>query len=80
MVAVTPMIGLNDDTSETFTLADASSLVAFAQTKHLAWLSFWSATRDSECSGGAITYTDDTCSSVVQTAGQYGQTMSAYTG
>ncbi|WP_370192055.1 chitinase [Streptacidiphilus sp. MAP5-52] len=80
MVAVTPMIGLNDDTSETFSLADATTLVNFAKTEHLAWLSFWSATRDSQCSGGAITYTDPTCSSVLQTAGQYGQTMAAYTG
>ncbi|MEZ0070193.1 hypothetical protein ABIA32_006245 [Streptacidiphilus sp. MAP12-20] len=80
MVAVTPMIGLNDDTSETFTVANATTLVNFAKTKHLAWLSFWSATRDKQCSAGAVTYTDATCSSILQSSGAFGQAMSAYTG
>ena len=72
------MIGVNDaDTSETFTLADASALATWAKTNGLAWLAFWSATRDSECSGGAETYAEATCSSVVQSAGAFGQKISA---
>ena len=77
-VAVTPMIGVNDTSSETFTVADASTLAAWAKTKGLAWLSMWSATRDSECSGGAQTYASATCSSVVQSAGAFGQGLGAY--
>ena len=83
-VTVTPVIGLNDDTSETFTAADAdadaTTLVNFAKIEHLAWLSFWSATRDSQCSAGAITYTDATCSSNLQTPGAFGQAFSADSG
>ncbi len=76
--AVTPMIGVNDVSSETFTVADASALAGWAKTKGLAWLSFWSATRDQQCAGGAKAYADATCSSITQSAGAFGQAMSAY--
>ncbi|MDI5973773.1 chitinase [Streptomyces sp. SL13] len=79
-IAVTPMIGVNDDSAETFTVANASTLVSFAQSKHLAWLSFWSATRDQPCPGGAQDSASATCSSIDQTAGDFGKAMSAYTG
>ena len=45
-VAVTPMIGVNDTSDEIFTVANAQQLAAFAASKHLAWLSMWSAARD----------------------------------
>ncbi|MBR7832410.1 cellulose binding domain-containing protein [Actinospica durhamensis] len=77
-IAVTPMIGVNDVNTETFTVADASALASWAKTNGLAWLAMWSATRDSECSGGAQTYADATCSSVVQSAGAFGKALSAY--
>jgi hypothetical protein len=77
-VAVTPMIGVNDaGTSETFTLADATTLANWAKANGLAWTSFWSATRDSECSGGAESYAEDDCSSIVQSAGAFGKAFSA---
>ncbi|MFI7504628.1 cellulose binding domain-containing protein [Streptomyces sp. NPDC049687] len=65
-VAVTPMIGVNDVTSEVFRVEDAGRLVAFAKSKGLAWLSMWSATRDRQCPGGAKNSADATCSSIVQ--------------
>ncbi|HET9169025.1 MAG TPA: cellulose binding domain-containing protein [Actinospica sp.] len=77
-IAVTPMIGVNDDSAETFTVADASTLAAWAKSKNLAWLSMWSATRDGECSGGAQTYASATCSSVVQSAGAFGRGLGQY--
>jgi hypothetical protein len=77
-IAVTPMIGVNDTSSETFTVADAGSLASWAKSKGLAWLSMWSATRDTECSGGAQTYASATCSSVVQSAGAFGQGLGQY--
>jgi hypothetical protein len=77
-IAITPMIGVNDDSAETFTLADASALASWAKTEGLAWLSMWSATRDSECSGGAQTYASATCSSVAESAGGFGQALSQY--
>ena len=77
-IAVTPMIGVNDDSAETFTVADASTLAAWAQTKGLAWLSMWSATRDTQCAGGAQSFASATCSSVAQSAGAFGQGLSKY--
>ena len=77
-IAVTPMIGVNDDSAETFSLADASALASWAKSNGLAWLAMWSATRDTECSGGAQTYASATCSSVVQSAGAFGKALSAY--
>jgi hypothetical protein len=40
---------VNDTSDEVFTLANAQQLAAFAASKHLAWLSMWSAARDTEC-------------------------------
>jgi hypothetical protein len=65
-IAVTPMIGVNDTSSEVFTVANAQQLVAFAQSKHLAWLSMWSAARDQQCPGGAQPSAEPTCSSIAQ--------------
>lgn len=77
-VAVTPMIGVNDVSSESFSVADASALANWAKSKNLAWLSFWSATRDKQCAGGAASFASATCSSVVQSAGAFGHAMSTY--
>lgn len=45
-LGVTPMIGVNDVTSEVFTLADAQLLEDFARQKGLGMLSMWSIARD----------------------------------
>ncbi len=50
-IGVTPMIGINDDSAEDFTEADAHTLVSFAQTNHLGRLAFWSVDRDQPCAG-----------------------------
>ncbi|MCB5165405.1 cellulose binding domain-containing protein [Streptomyces bambusae] len=65
-VAVTPMIGVNDVTTEVFTVEDAGQLTAFARSKGLAWLSMWSGARDRQCPGGAKNQADATCSSILQ--------------
>ncbi|MFD5542132.1 chitinase, partial [Streptomyces sp. NPDC127079] len=65
-VAVTPMIGVNDVSSEVFKVDDATQLADFARSKGLGGLSMWSATRDKQCAGGAKPTADATCSSVVQ--------------
>jgi hypothetical protein len=77
-IAVTPMIGVNDTSDEIFTVANAQQLVAFAQSKHLAWLSMWSAGRDNECSGGAQSYASPTCSSIVQSPFAFSEAFNAY--
>jgi cellulose binding protein with CBM2 domain len=77
-VAVTPMIGVNDTSDEIFTVANAQQLAAFAASKHLAWLSMWSAARDTECPGGAQGFAQPTCSSIVQTPDQFMDALGAY--
>ncbi|KJY46202.1 sugar hydrolase, partial [Streptomyces sp. NRRL S-444] len=52
-VAVTPMIGVNDVSSEVFKVDDATQLVEFARSKGLGWLAMWSGARDKQCPGGA---------------------------
>jgi chitinase len=63
-IAVTPMIGLNDNTSETFTIADVDTLTSYAVSNGLAGLHFWSLDRDTPCSDD---YASPTCDSVSST-------------
>ncbi|WP_406493188.1 cellulose binding domain-containing protein [Streptomyces sp. NBC_01604] len=77
-VAVTPMIGVNDVTSEIFKVDDATQLVDFAKAKGLGWLSMWSGTRDKQCPGGAKDSADATCSSIVQDAFAFSKAFAAY--
>jgi hypothetical protein len=46
MVGLTPMLGHNDVKPETFTLANAREVLAFARRKKIGMLSCWSANRD----------------------------------
>jgi chitinase len=46
MIGVTPMIGVNDTTSEVFRQSDATQLTTFAQQKGLGLLSYWALQRD----------------------------------
>ncbi|MEU6402187.1 cellulose binding domain-containing protein [Streptomyces sp. NPDC046985] len=77
-VAVTPMIGVNDVSSEVFTTADAAHLVDFAQSKGLGWLSMWSAARDKQCPGGPKPSADATCSSVAQDDFAFSKAFAAF--
>jgi chitinase len=63
-IAVTPMIGMNDTTSETFTTADVDTLTAYAVDNGLAGLHFWSLDRDTPCSDD---YASPTCNSISST-------------
>ncbi|MFE9605805.1 cellulose binding domain-containing protein [Streptomyces hokutonensis] len=76
-VAVTPMIGVNDVSSEVFKVDDATQLVAFAKAKGLGGISMWSATRDKQCAGGAKPTADATCSSIVQAPSAFSKAFSA---
>ncbi|MFI8187318.1 cellulose binding domain-containing protein [Streptomyces sp. NPDC085946] len=77
-VAVTPMIGVNDVTTEVFKVDDATQLVNFAKAKGLGWLSMWSATRDKQCPGGEKPAADATCSSVLQSPFAFTKAFAAY--
>jgi chitinase len=67
-VGVTPMIGVNDTPGETFTLADAAALNAFAHEKGVGRVSMWSLNRDQSCGPNYVdTQTvSDSCSGIDQ--------------
>ncbi|MFF9910221.1 cellulose binding domain-containing protein [Streptomyces sp. NPDC013457] len=77
-VAVTPMIGVNDVTTEIFKVDDATQLVDFAKSKGIGWLSMWSSTRDKQCAGGAVNHADATCSSILQQPLAFTKAFAAY--
>ena len=63
-LVITVMIGINDVTSEVFTLEDAEQLVAFAQANDsVAGISMWSLSRDN---GSGTGYVSPTGSGIVQ--------------
>jgi chitinase len=63
-IAVTPMIGMNDTTSEIFTAADVNTLSSYAVSNGLAGIHYWSLDRDTPCSA---TYASPTCNSIPST-------------
>ncbi|MDQ0582732.1 hypothetical protein QF030_004910 [Streptomyces rishiriensis] len=76
-MALTSMIGTNDVAGETFTLADAAEVRAFAEEKGISWVSMWSTFRDRQCEDGSAT--DDAltnCSGVAQSAGAFAEAFS----
>jgi hypothetical protein len=79
MVAVTPMIGVNDTAPETFRPQDAEALVTFAHRKGLGGLSFWSMNRDRPCRGDvARTRASSSCSGVHQRPGDFMKIFAEY--
>jgi len=54
MLGVTPLIGINDDPSEIFRLANAQQLTSFAQQNNLGELSMWELPRDLTGTLGAV--------------------------
>ena len=80
MVGITPMIGANDTQGETFTIADAQVVAAFAAQHHIGRVAMWSLTRDGQCSGGAQTWADPSCSSIAQAAYAFAHAFEAFSG
>jgi len=78
MVGVTPMIGMNDVTTEIFDLEDAQQLNDFATEKNIGMLSLWSANRDKQCEGGAIDNVNITCSSILQEPYEFSSIFNDY--
>ncbi|MEW2567030.1 chitinase [Streptomyces sp. NPDC047070] len=78
-LALTSMLGVNDVDNETFSLADAAEVRAFAEEKGIAWVSMWSTFRDQQCEGDDASSDDaaTNCSGVEQEAGAFAE---AFTG
>ncbi len=79
MVGVTPLIGVNDVSDEVFMPSDASQLLAFAQQVGLGELSMWSLARDKEDPRGALSYSEDNASSIVQAPFAFSDIFNAFT-
>ncbi|QBJ90671.1 sugar hydrolase [Streptomyces seoulensis] len=77
-VGVTPMIGVNDVSTEIFKVDDASQLVDFAKSKGIGSLSMWSGTRDKQCDGGTKPTADATCSSITQDKFAFAKAFAAF--
>ncbi|MEV6947479.1 cellulose binding domain-containing protein [Streptomyces sp. NPDC051172] len=77
-LVITPMIGVNDVTTEVFKVEDATHLVEFAKSKGLGGLSMWSSTRDKPCPQGPKPAADPTCSSIQQEANAFAKAFAAY--
>jgi chitinase len=74
-IAVTPMIGKNDD-GHVFDQNASRKLVAFAKSKHLGMLSFWETTRDRNACTGALYK----CTNVPQKPYDFSKIFAGYTG
>ena len=66
-IELTPMIGLNDVVSETFTVADIDTVMNYALTNGLAGVHFWSLDRDTPCAGGSSPWASSVCNSIAGT-------------
>jgi hypothetical protein len=64
-LGITPMIGVNDDTVEHFTRADARRVAAFAKRHHVGRTAFWALGRDQACAHPQ-TNASNVCSGVGQ--------------
>ncbi|MEU1622180.1 ricin-type beta-trefoil lectin domain protein [Streptomyces sp. NPDC005722] len=74
----TPMIGVNDDTSEIFTTGNATTLANFAKSKGIQELAFWALGRDKACAtNGQLS---DSCSGTPQSAWQFSSVFNTVTG
>jgi hypothetical protein len=77
-IGLTPMIGVNDETTQIFDLDDAALVLAFARLHHIAELSFWAAGRDSGRCVGAATPRED-CSGLRQRLWEFTTRFAAFT-
>ena len=80
MVGLTPMIGLNDVTTEVFDQQEAREVLAFAQQKGIGRIAFWSLNRDRQNPTGQIGYVENTSSSIPQQLYEFSQIFKAFTG
>jgi chitinase len=74
----TPMIGVNDVTSEIFSTGNATTVANFAKSKGIQELAFWALGRDKSC--GSNGQLSDTCSGTSQSAWQFSSIFNGITG
>ncbi len=80
-IGATPMIGQNDVAAERFGLADARSLLSFAQSHHLRRLSMWNINRDQACGPNYanVSIVSDNCSGIEQKPAAFTRILARFT-
>ncbi|MEO7430634.1 MAG: carbohydrate-binding protein [Dokdonella sp.] len=66
-IELTPMIGLNDVSSETFRISDVDTVSNYVNANGLAGVHYWSLDRDTPCAGGASSWASPICNSTAGT-------------
>ncbi len=79
MVGITPMIGRNDESDETFSTSNASKVLAFAQANKIGELAFWAVSRDNGSCPGQTGDSTDTCSGISQSTYAFTNIFKAFT-
>ena len=79
MVGITPMIGLNDVTTETFGKPEARELLAFAQQKGIGRIAVWSLNRDRQSTSGTPSYVDTKSGSILRQPFEFSQIFRPFT-
>jgi hypothetical protein len=80
LVGIIPMIGQNDTSVETFTLADAQAVETYANgNSSIGRMSFWSVARDQSCADDADTVSPD-CSGITQNPWDFSHIFEAFGG
>jgi len=76
-IGISSMNGQTDESDETVTTGDFTTILSYAQSHHIARLTFWAVNRDRQCSSGGAS---DSCSGVSQSAYAYTKIFARYTG
>jgi hypothetical protein len=76
-LGLTPMIGVNDSAGETFTISNASALVAWANSNSVQMIGLWSVGRDNGSCPGS-TGAQPSCSGVAQSPSQFASTFRSF--
>jgi chitinase len=79
MVGLAPMHGVNDQAFETFGLADAATVQAWASQNHIGMLGGRSLGRDVQCPAPVAVAQSD-CSGVTQDPYAFAEALGAFTG
>lgn len=80
LIGVTPMIGMNDVTTEVFDQQEARELLSWSRQKGIGLLSMWSINRDYQNPRGVIGYVDLTSSSLIQSPLEFMKLFNPFTG
>ncbi len=76
-LGISSMNGETDETDETVSVADFQQILNFAETEHLARLTFWAVNRDRPCAAGLSTRAGS-CSGIDQAAYAFTDLLSQY--